>query len=215
MSGKIILTKTCNNTVYGSDTDKNILLLGNNSNEIIIKALDFSHDFCFINGELFYTKDRKIMDSKSKIKLELDYPIKIKSKREKIYILDQEKSSVFEYDKNFNLLRSIGSLGLDKLEQKDEYYFHFPIDFDIFGDKIGVIDTGNRRTVIIGSEGKSVFPIIGKKLLFYDENTILVLYGETIYKIDLNKNSISEIKLEGIIDFSINPKTKELIISKE
>ncbi len=223
MKDKIIMLKTCGGLVYGADNKKNIFLMGNKDNipditdlkKIIIKDMDWSHDFCFMDDVFYYIKDRKIFNEKGEIKLDMDYPIKIKSKNGKFYILDQEQSSVFIYDKNFNPIKTIGKLGIDKLEKQYEVFFHFPVDFDVFEDYIGVIDSGNRRIVILKGEEKSVFPIIGKKLLFYDKNTVLVLYGEIIYKIDLKNNKILKTDYIGIIDFCIEPEIKSLIVAKE
>ena len=215
MNKRILLLKRCGDSVYGSDESRKIFIVEGENTRIIEEDIKWSHDFCFINGDLLYIKDRKIYDKAGKIKTELEYPIKIKFFEDSIYVLDQEKSSIFVFDNDFGLIKTIGGFGLDKLEKRGELFFHFPIDFDVFGNKVGVIDTGNRRTIILDGEEKHIFKIVGKKIVFYDKTIVLILYGEKIYKIDLTDNSVSETEYKGIIDFCINPNTKELIVSKD
>ncbi len=215
MNDRILFLKACGDSIYGSDEKKRIILMDGENSKIIEDKIDWSHDFCFINGDLFYTKDRKIYDKRGNMKTELEYPIKIKFHENSIYVLDQEKSAIFVFDNDFKLIKTIGEFGYDKFEKQDELFFHFPVDFDVSDGRVGVIDTGNRRTVILKGDEKRIFKIVGKKMVFYDENTALILFGDIIYKIDLKDDNVYETEYEGIIDFCINPDTKELIVSRD
>ncbi len=215
MSKKLLL-KTCEDKVFSWATDGSLYILNNDKFEKF-SELDFDYDF-FIRGEDIYViKNRNIYLNGEKKDLGLDFPVRIMVKDGEIFVLDQESAILKIYNSDFKEIEVYGERGIEELEKKDELYFMFPLDFDIKNDKIAIIDTGNRRIVVFNRALDIIkrYPVIGKKVRFYDKNIILVLFGETIYKIDINEDKIYEAKYGNIIDFSIHPKRKKLIFLKE
>jgi len=214
---KKVLLKTCEDKIFSWASDGSLYILNDENRFEKISELDFEYDF-FIKGEdIYIIKDRDVYLNGEKMNLGLDFPVRIMIKDNEFLVLDQESAILKIYNSNFKEIEVYGERGIEELEKGEELYFMLPLDFDIMKDKIAIIDTGNRRTVIFNRELDIIkrYPVVGKKVRFYDKNTVLVLFSETIYKIDLNENKIYETRYENIIDFSIHPKTKELIFLKE
>ncbi len=215
MSKKIFLKK-CGINIYGWDIDENLYLFDSNESEKLIGKLRFDYDFC-INQETFFSiKDRIIHIGENKKELNLDFPVRIKVFNNFIYILDQEKASLYKFNFSFNLREFFGQKGLVEFENKFSILLLFPLDFDIFEDRIAIIDVGNRRTIVFNKEltFKKSFPVIGKKIRFLDENKLLILFGEEIYKIDINENNIAKTSYDNILDFEV-VSSGELLLIKE
>ncbi len=215
MSKKIFLKK-CGINIYGWDTDENLYLFNSNKSEKLIGKLRFDYDFCINQEAIFLIRDRVIYMENNKKNLSLDFPVRIKVFNNFIYILDQEKASLYKFDFSFNLREFFGQKGLVEFEDKFSIFLLFPLDFDIFEDVIAIIDVGNRRTIVFNKEltFKKSFPVIGKKVRFLDEGKLLILFGEEIYKIDINKNNIAKTSYDNILDFEV-VNSGELLLIKE
>lgn len=92
-------------------------------------------------------------------------PIAVDYDRESIFILDAKDSEIKIFSKAGRFKYSIGSKGQGPGE------FNYPVDMDIFDDRIYVTDKLNRRIQILDKKGNFVG---GFKVLFYPQK-ILVL----------------------------------------
>ena len=215
MSKKIFIKK-CENKIYGWDTDNNLTLFENNNIEKTIGKIKFDYDFCVKDEKLFIIKERSLYADNRKKELGMPFPIKLKIIDDAIYILDQERATLIKFDSSFNIMESIGQKGLKEFEDSSSVFLLFPIDFDVQGESIAIIDTGNRRTIVIDEDNliKRTYPIIGKKVRFLDKHNIIILFGEEIYKVNLTNNEIKRTLYKDIIDFEVINK-EELFILRE
>ena len=203
--------------IYGWDLAENLYSFDSNGSEKLIGKLQFDYDFCIDKDTIFSIKDRTIYIGENKKELNLDFPVRIKILNDFIYILDQEKASLYKFDYSFNLIDSYGEKGFAEFEEEALLFLLFPLDFDIFEDRIAIIDVGNRRTIVFNKELslKKSFPVIGKKIRFSDRDKLLVLYGEEIYRIDINENNIAKTFYDNILDFEVAANGELLLIKED
>ncbi len=209
MSKKILL-KRCGEDIYSYDTDGKLFLLKGEDKFEEVCEIHFDYDFFIDNENIYLLRDRNIYFNKKKVDVLLKFPVRIKILNSEIYVLDQEESTLNVYNKEFSLTDVFGKIGIDELENNDELYFMFPLDFDVFEERIAVIDVGNRRTVVFNKDlsFKQVFPFIGRKIRFYNKDTLLLLSGEEFIKIDLKTKNAEKSVIENILDFEIDKEQK-------
>ncbi len=209
--------KKCGTNIFGWDIDENLYLFDSDESEKLIGKLRFDYDFCIDQDTIFSIRDRSVYRGENKKDLSLDFPVRVKVFNNFIYILDQEKASLYKFDFSFNLKESFGQKGLVEFEDKFSIFLLFPLDFDLFEDEISIIDVGNRRTIVFNRELtlKKSFPVIGKKVRFLDKNKLLILFGEEIHRIDINENKIAKTSYDNILDFEIMGNGELLLIKED
>ncbi len=209
MEVRIRRIKTINGKVYGFDELKKIYVLNGDKWEKVKGEFEWEYDFEFFNEYFYFIKNRKIYrwsGREEEIISDLFFPSRLKFRGNLLYVMDKEMGSVIIFDKDFLMKETIFSGSPSIFEGNEGVYLDMPYDFDVFNDYIGVIDLGNRRTVIYNKENGEyiIYRVIGEKIRFYNNKEIIILYDSNLYMLNLDTGHILHInKKYNVIDFEI------------
>ncbi len=145
MKPELLRIKQCGSDLFGVDREGMTFRLREGQWEEI-GHLKFDLDFHYWAGSFWTIYQRRLYrDGKPLLEDLLSYPVRVKGEGERLWLLDQEKGTLYGWDERMSLISSLGSDGLAELEGDGETAFSSPIDFDICGDNVIVADTGNNR----------------------------------------------------------------------
>jgi hypothetical protein len=115
---------------------------------------------------------------------------RIRFSPDKLYILDKRQKKVFVFSRSMSFLYTIGSPGQGPGDLED------PVDFDIRGDRIMILELSSRRLDIFNIDGtfiertilripEDIFYSYPTSLLVDKENNYLVVYSLSAHLLDV------------------------------
>ena len=212
MKPELLRIKQCGSDLFGVDREGMTFRLREGQWEEI-GHLKFDLDFHYWAGSFWTIYQRRLYrDGKPLLEDLLSYPVRVKGEGEGLWLLDQEKGTLYGWDERMSLISSLGSDGLAELEGDGETAFSSPIDFDICGDNVIVADTGNRRVVSLEGKKKRSFPLLARKVRFFDEQRAALLFGQNLTLLSLPQEKAETTVLENLLDFEIFPSLSGKVV---
>ena len=212
MKPELLRIKQCGSDLFGVDREGMTFRLWEGQWEEI-GHLKFDLDFHYWAGSFWTIYQRRLYrDGKPLLEDLLSYPGRVKGEGERLWLLDQEKGTLYGWDERMSLISSLGSDGLAELEGDGETAFSSPIDFDICGDNVIVADTGNRRVVYLEGKKKRSFPLLARKVRFFDEQRAALLFGQNLTLLSLPQEKAETTVLENLLDFEIFPSLSGKVV---
>ncbi len=202
------LKLTCDG-LFGYDINKKLYIYKNGKWE---KENDFEweYDFEVCDGFYYFVRNRRIFKKKKdelsedEIIRDLLFPARIKFRNDSFYILDKERGTIIVFDRDFSVTESYFTSSPEIFEKKGEIFLDMPFDFDVYEKYIGILDIGNRRTVVydLKKDESYIFRLIGEKIRFLNDKKFLVLYDDELFSVDIKSGIMSKAK-KRIIDFEV------------
>lgn len=205
MKPELLRIKRCGPDLFGVDREGMAFRFRDGGWEEL-GHLKFDLDFHYWAGSFWTIYQRRLYrDGKPLLEDLLSYPVRVKGEGERLWLLDQERGTLYGWDERMNLVSFLGSDGLAELEGEGETAFSSPIDFDICGDNIIVADTGNRRVVLLEETKKRIFPLLARKVRFFDEQRATLLFGKNLTLLSFLQEKAETTAIETLLDFEIFP----------
>lgn len=214
--------------VYVADIAKNSIAKIDVGNKVFEEIIHRNKDLQFFltlthdeNGDRYIVdaKNPRVFifnaDGKLKDNFKLNEPtrpVRIRVKKDKIYIADIPTGKIYIYDKEtFKLVKTIHKEGVT---QDDDEFIYMAMDFDVDDTYIYVLDAGHFKVKIYTLDGKFVKSFGDQGMgygVFIRPKSIAVDKEGNIHVADSGTNSIQVLNFDGqpLIAYAYSYKTEE------